>query len=100
MVSEHLTKYNEGLLLLLRLHRRTGEVIFLFLWERDVWLVRNASGLLISCVSKCSDGTQGCRIPPELPALLDVTLGVYSVVGMTLILCDPAVTVAVERNGA
>ena len=74
--------------------------MFLFLWERDVWLVRNASGLLISRVSKCSAGSQGCRIPPELPALLDVTLGIYSVAGMTLFLCDPAVTVAVQRNGA
>ena len=49
-----------------------------------MWLVRNASGLLIRCVSKCSAGSQGCRIPAELPALLDVTLGIYSVAGMTL----------------
>ena len=65
-----------------------------------MWLVRNASGLLISCVSKCSAGSQGCRIPPELPAQLDVTRGIDSVVGMTLFLCDPAATVAVQRNGA
>ena len=51
-----------------------------------MWLVRNASGLLISCVLKCSAGSQGCRIPPELPALLVVTLGIYSVTGMTLFL--------------
>jgi hypothetical protein len=65
-----------------------------------VWLVRNASGLLIGCVSKRSAGSQGCRIPPELPALLDVTLVIYSVAGMTLFLCDPTVNVTVQRNGA
>ena len=67
-----------------------------------MWLVRNASGLLIRCVSKCSAGSQGCRIPAELPALLDVTLGIYSVAGMTLFFffCDPAATDAVQRNGA
>ena len=72
----------------------------MFLCERDVWLVRNASGLLISSVSKCSDGSQGCRIRSELPTLLDVTLGTCSVVDMTLFLYNTAAAVSVQRNGA
>ena len=80
-------------------HTHTDEVIFLFLWERDVWLVRNASRLLIRSLSKGCVGSQGCRTRSELPFLFCCHSG-CCLAGNTSLRCDPRATVSVQRNGA